>query len=1148
MDSHHQQPDPRPSLVRRLWGALRRLAVLALLAAAVFVAAKYYCIDRLNEEIRLRLERQLAAHYQGLTVRIQSARRMEGQGVELRGIEIRDGQQADAPLLVEIDEVFAECDTRLPDFITRTPHITRLDLRRLRLRAQRQPDGFWNLSRLLPLPSMGGGPPPRATISDGSLEIIDAAHEQSAPLALRNIELVVEPEASGKRELPDVAADAPTEIHGEADTSRSPGSAGAWPSQVAASRSLLRVRGSLAGDHLERVEIDGLLDPARAEWEIRGAVEGLEFNPRMRTALPREIAELLKPLSTVRGRTYLGFHVKRGGEAASAVRKHPDGIASAPMEDHRDADAARPPAIDFLVTGKISEGRIDDARLPEPLSDVEATIRADNDGLTIRDLSARCGATQLKVDADLRGYTATSPLVLDIEARHLALDRLPIESLPPAVGRVFDDFAPSGLVDLTAHLHFDGHSWKPTLQITCHNLAVKYHRFPCPAGGGTGTITLRDDRLGVRLRLVAGGQYVQCRADVHHPGPDFTGWVELQSEGPLPIDPKLLEALEPKFQRIVRAFHPRGSISFQGRLQRGTSDQQIHRQLQITLHECSIQHERFDYPIDKVSGSLQLTDNDWLFRDLAGRNDSAYITGEGTWLSHPGDGNHLSLTFRATDVPLADELRQALTPGAQRLWTNLRPRGNIDHLVVGMKYNATEQRLSVDVKGEKWPPGRNVEGRALSIEPTWLRYRMDGLTGSIHYHDGLMELTGLAASHGKATLEADGWARVLADGGCRLQLTRLAADRLEADHELIAALPPGIGQGLGRLAVQGPINVLGSLGVTVPGHSEVVPELDWDLAFDLEQGRLATAIPVEHIHGGVRLVGGSGPQGALSRGELTIDSAVIRGVQLTQITGPLVIDSQRVIFGAAAERDVKGRVPRPITANAFEGQLAVDGQLELTSAGEFQVEATLTSADLAAVAREISPRQKGLSGKVFGDVVMTGTLQGVHTWRGRGHVRLRDADIYELPVMIAMLNLLRVQRPDRTAFTNSHIDFRVEGDDLALDRINFDGDLLCLKGKGRITGQREVDLKFYPQFGRDEEQLPFLRPLVGEASRQFLLIEVTGTLDRQNVTQTVFPTIDQRLAELFPELVRQRDARPAVPPLLSRPREALERSGLLPRR
>ena len=282
MNSPPTQPDRRPGLFGRLCGTLKLLAVVAVLAAAVFVAAKYYCVDRLNEEIRLRVEQQLREHYQGMSVSLYSARRLAGRGVELRGLEIRDGQTAESPVLVHIDEVFAECDTRLPDFVTKPPRITRLHLQRLKLRAERQPDGYWNLTRLLPLPGLGsGGPAPTATISDAAVEIVDPTQAKATPLALRNIELVVKPED---------------------------GSAGTSPSPA-----LLRVKGSLSGDHLERVEIDGLLDPRSVAWEVRGAVEGLEFNPRLRTALPREIATLLEPLSTVRGRTYLGFHVKRNG-------------------------------------------------------------------------------------------------------------------------------------------------------------------------------------------------------------------------------------------------------------------------------------------------------------------------------------------------------------------------------------------------------------------------------------------------------------------------------------------------------------------------------------------------------------------------------------------------------------------------------------------------------------------------------------------------------------------------------------------------------------------------------------------------------------------------------------------------------------------
>ena len=846
MDSATPQTESKPGFFARLCGELKRLVVLAALGGAIFVAAKYYCVDRLNEEIRVRVEKQLRESYPGLTISIRSARRIAGQGVELRGVQFAEAE-GELPL-VHIDELFAECDTRLPDFVTKPPTIVRLHLQRPKLRAQRLPDGTWNLARLMPLPSLGGsGAPPPATISDASIEILDPTQQQAAPLTLRNIELTIEPQ-------PIVA-----------------------PNSGAPIGTLLHVRGTLAGDHVEKVEIDGTLDPKTARLSVKGSVAGLEFSPRLKSALPHELAMVLTPLSTVRGRTMFTFAVERDGQ--------------------NPASQALPP-VRFVVSGKISDGRVDDARLPEPLSDVEATIRADNSGVTIKNLSARCGETSLTLNAQLFGFTADCPLRLDVEAKKLTLERLPLASLPAAVGDVFTHYAPRGTIDLSGRLEFDGTRWRPDVTLRCRDLSVQYDKFPYRLVGGTGTVELKQDQLTLRLRLLAGSQTIQCRADVRRPGPNFSGWVEVQSEGPLAIDERMIAALDAKAQRIVRPFRPRGNFSFQSLLQRAEGETEVHKKLLLTMHDCSIQHERFPYPIDKVNGSLQLTDRDWLFRNLTGRNDSAYITGEGSWIDQPADGNQLVIRFTANDVPLADELRTALSPGAQRLWANLRPRGNIDHLVVGMKFSLQRGRIAVDVQGEKWPPGQNVEGRAISIEPTWFRYRLDNLIGGIRYQEGTIELTGLEAAHGNAAIAAAGVVRVLDDGGCRLQLSRLSADRLEIDHDLLTALPPGLGQGLSRLNLAGPINMLGGLGITVHGQNGAKPELDWDLTFDLENGRLATPTPVEHIHGGIRLVGQSGPQGMASRGELSIDSAIVRDVQLTRIAGPVFLDAQRLVFGS----------------------------------------------------------------------------------------------------------------------------------------------------------------------------------------------------------------------------------------------------------
>ena len=1068
---------PRPGFFARCFTELKRLLVLAVVVGLVVVAGKYYCFDRLDEEIRVRAEKLLREHYRGLAVTVKSARRVAGQGIEIRGVRIAEAGGKDAPVLAEIGEIFAACDTRLPDFLTRPPQITSLRVQRLKLRAERKSSGLWSLAHLLPLPPTQSATPPVATISDAALEIVDPTANPACSWTLRNIELTVQPET-----------------------------------QPSTQTTLLHARGTLAGDHLDRVEIDGVLDPVGGRWDLRGAVEGLEFSPRLRAALPRELSTALTPLSSIRGRTYFGFHIERAADQA----------------------------VQFTVHGAISEGRVDDARLPEPLTDVEAKIHIDNHGVQIKELSARCGQTQIEFSASLAGY-GTGPIALDdLVVRRLALDRWPVASLPPQLQETWQRFGPRGVVDLVGKLQFDGGRWRPNLTVQCHDLSLLYDRFPYRVTDGSGTIEVRPESVKVRLRLQGGGRMIRCDAEVDSPGRDFTGWIEIQTEGPIPLDDKLLAALDPPVHRIVRSFRPRGSAAFDVRFDRRPGDAALHRRVAVELHDCSIQHERFSYPIDKVRGLLALTDDAWMFRNLSGRNDSAYISGSGSYGPGPA-GQELNLQFTANDVPLADELRQALAPGLQRLWANLRPRGSIDYLTVGLRYAAsgTAQpgQWSIDVAGEKFEVRQNADWRPLSLEPAWFRYALDNVSGKVHYRDGQMELTDLLANHGHANLSAAGDCRVQPDGSCRLNLTRLNADQVRVDSDLLAALPAGMGQSLARFPLEGPLNMLGTLGLTVSPQPEIPPQLDWNLSLVTQNGRLLTPTPIDSLFGRVKLLGRQGAEGLFCRGELNFDSAMVRGVQLTKLSGPFFFDGQKLVFGALAERTVAGGAPRQVTAQLLGGTLAAGGDLELGNEGQFATQLALDNASLAEIAHVLAPHQHGLSGRVFGEASISGTAQGKHTWRGNGQVRLRDADLYRLPLMIRLLSLLSVRPPERTAFTTSDIDFRLEGDDLTLPRIDFSGDAISLKGKGSITGQRQIALDFYPVVGREEWHLPILRPLFGQTGRELMLIQVTGTLDRMDLRRQAFPRFDERLQRMFPELVPPLPEEPTVP-VVTAPREA----------
>ena len=142
--------------------------------------------------------------------------------------------------------------------------------------------------------------------------------------------------------------------------------------------------------------------------------------------------------------------------------------------------------------------------------------------------------------------------------------------------------------------------------------------------------------------------------------------------------------------------------------------------------------------------------------------------------------------------------------------------------------------------------------------------------------------------------------------------------------------------------------------------------------------------------------------------------------------------------------------------------------------------------------------------------------------------------------MLGLLKVLSIRRPDTTAFTSSDIDYRIQGEDIYLDRINFNGDVISLKGRGEMNMNRQISLNFYTLVGHGELSPAVLRAILRTASKQILLIRVTGSLDEPQMTREPLPMLKETLDQMFPELAKgQQPAR--LPPVT--PVEPIRRSG-----
>jgi hypothetical protein len=1060
--------------------------VLTVVVGAAAVLALY---SRLNDEIRRQIEAKLAEHYPGLNVSIRSAELVEGKGIRLRDLSISErGAEGPNAEVLYVEELLLTCSTDWKDLVQGDPKVQRVTVRRPRLRATHRPDGSWSVAKLLPLPQLKNRPPDVA-IDNGIIEIFDPLKTPAGSMTLRDVNFTLIPSASPL--LPGAGPGVRAGSSGQKSVISNPQSLIPNPSTISYVRQL---KGMFSGDGFRRVEVEGSVDPHAATFSIRGQAEAIDFSPELRDSLPGSLTAKI-PTLELRGQGDMRFEVSH------------------------DPAAAEPWKFDLI--GRLSRGRIDDARLPQPLTEIRAAIHLNNEGFSIDDLSARSGQGTLRMTCRRSGFESNSPLSLTAEVRRLTLDRALNNVLPSVVQDQWYKFCPAGEIDADAKLSFDGKTWQPEVLVNCLNVSFTHHKFPYRLEYGKGNIDLKNDHLRLNLTAYSGSQPVRLEADIDQPFSGPTGRFTAKGDE-IQVDEALLAALPQKPSEVARSLNPQGAVSFDLRMWRDKPNEPMHQHLQLVANHCSIRYEKFPYPINDIRGKLEMLDGVWTFQNIEGSNDRAKIACKGSLM--PGlHGNELVLKIEGRDVALKEDLRNALTlsPHIQQVWRDMQPRGTVD-LSAEVSYLSEQKKFNVGVHIEPQP-------QSASIEPVHFPYRLDRLEGVLDYSDGQLTFGRCKGEHGAVKILTEGTCNFQNDGRWSVHFAKLSADRLRTDdRELIQALPEQLRKAVADLNPSGTINLRGSLDLERPGRQDEPLHSRWNVRLGMLQSNLQLGgIPVQNVHGEVLLTGGFDGRQLQSRGELMFDSLSYKDCQLTQVLGPVWIDNNVVLFGSWVDRPDNGVVPtglagprqapRMLTANFCGGKYFADGWVTREPEPRYMVKATLTNAELALCAREMGAGQPNMSGKIIATADLLGTGHTRNTLSGKGNVRLSSGNVYDLPLMVALVQFLGIQPPSQNAFSDAAIDYHIEGEHIYLDNIEFYGDTVSLRGKGQMNFQSQIDLTFHAMVGRGELDLPVIKQLLSGASQQIMQIYVTGNLQNPQVRKEALPGVNHVLQELTGE-------------------------------
>jgi hypothetical protein len=911
------------------------------------------------------------------------------------------------------------------------------------LRLCRRKDGSWNLQGLLASPWPGPVmKTPPVQILNGTVELCEGASGAPATAILRDVAVRVESAGKGR----------------------------------------LSFEGTAKGDTFDRLTVQGTVEIATGRVELQGDLARLAISDPLRGRLPAE----LKPAVGRLGLT--------GGEAdlrISRVR----------------CDPSAEPRLSYEVSGRLRAGAWNCPKLPFPLNDLSAGFAARDGVLTLDRAEGYYGTTTVRVERGTfrLGDPERAPFDLKLEIVDLKLDQRLRDWSPPGLDDLWEGFwkgfRPSGRLSVALHASraVAGGPVRHEAVVDCLDVAMLYEHFKYPLDHVRGRLVWEGDRIKVMgLQTLVGGQPLSARGTIDHPGPGAVAALEFAGKA-VPIDEALLAAMSPEVREVVEQFKPTGTVGGTATVRRRPPSRpgddprgEVAFDASLDLNErCGITWAGLPYPVNNLTGRLEIHPDLWEFKEMRGGNGQAVITGSGRVEKVGGTAQKpalkVDLNLNAEKLPLDDQLRAALPRAWQRTWAVLEPTGSADVAAVIKVEPGRDDDYHLEIRPR---PATGVRLR-YSRPPKpgsdpggHFELPMDHVTGLFVFNNGPVDMRDVGFHfYGAPVQFARGRVIVEDSGKFQLGVEGLWVKDIRLESRLRTIMPPVMAQFAQRLDDGRTFTLKGDLGLGWSGQPGVPVWCRWKdalVVFNDNSAQIQPGLSLEHIQGQFDHVHGWTDGEAFDvHGALNLASVSLLGQQITRLESPVDVSQ-----GVARLENIRG--------DLLGGELTGRFRVSLDATPKYAAALAVRGADLRQYAKTLQGRQS-FRGRVEARLELNGFGGDPRTLQGGGEAHVADGDLGELPVFLRLVKILNLSAATKTAFDSADVALSVRDGTTYLDPIRFTGDAFSLHGRGTMDVQGDLDLGLRVLYGRDRVHLRLLSDAMREASGQFLVVRVLGT-------------------------------------------------------
>ena len=602
------------------------------------------------------------------------------------------------------------------------------------------------------------------------------------------------------------------------------------------------------------------------------------------------------------------------------------------------------------------------------------------------------------------------------------------------------------------------------------------------------------------------------------------------------IDDELLAAIPEGSRDVLRKLGLRGVLDVTGIIRNDArltpvdnapnAPPPVDYNLTALLREGTVWPMGASFVVGDVNGKIGLTPTKITFTDVNGSRGESKMTVNGS-LSIPENATSgavkrppiADLSVNAVNLPLDGPLYALLPKPAQQAWDTVQPRGTVD-VAVKVDGSLPAKPSSAGTTMPAMKQKVTIIPRDLSVQLVDYPYPVDRITGRIVVEGNQTTLNQVTGRNGDAMMSV--WGKGISNPDGDVWNLSLFARDVPADDTFFDALPPSFATTLRSL------KLTGKLGWYVPKYVQKFKRS----TSTTEAATASTQPSTVDMSGKVYFTGVSMDVGVpLAEIDGSLGGSVtIANGRIDEMVGS--VDFDKLTVSERTMSNVHGAITREsgsdvLKLSKLSGELAggyLVGDVSLTSpkptldntpskpVDKFMVSLVLRGADAAVIAGE---GVSDLEGRLSASLALEGVVDDANSRRGRGDVLVSGDNMYQLPLVLGLLQITNLALPVNTPMKEATARYTVDGQRINFDAISLRSDTLLMNGEGHLDyGTRQVAMTFTTD-NPNAPHIPFLSELWRNAQQEFFKIEVRGTVQEPQVSNAALNTITTTVDQVF---------------------------------